>query len=109
LDEDTIVGVLNIPPEYTSCSSQDAYSELENEYLFLFFRNHKYITLIGYFNGRTAQDTDYITIDNNKNGNEAEEFIQSNIHTLDLLDIPRNSYNSDKMKNGFGKKIRFLY
>ena len=91
-----------IPPEYTTCSSQDAYSELENEYLNV-SRNHKYITLIGDFNGRTAQYADYITIDNNKNGNEADEFMQSNIHMLDQLDILRNRCNSDKMKNGFGQ------
>jgi hypothetical protein len=33
LDEDVIVVVVDVPPNYTSYSSQDAYSELENEYL----------------------------------------------------------------------------
>ena len=55
LDEDVIVGIVYIPPEYTVYSSIDAFSEIENEYLTL-QRNYKYIVLNGYFNGRTANE-----------------------------------------------------
>jgi hypothetical protein len=64
LDEDVIFGIVYIPPEYTVYSSIDAFSEIENEYLTL-QRNYKYIVLNGDFNGRTANEPDFIFIEEN--------------------------------------------
>jgi hypothetical protein len=64
LDEDAIFGIVYIPPEYTVYSSIDALSEIENEYLTL-QRNYKYIVLNGDFNGRTANEPDFIFIEEN--------------------------------------------
>ena len=57
LDQDVIFGIFYIPPENTVYSSQDAFIEIENEYN-NFSINYKYISLIGDFNGRTADEDD---------------------------------------------------
>ena len=57
-----LFGIVYIPPEYTFYSSNDAFNELQNEYA-NFSRNYKYISLLGDFNGRTADDDDFIFMD----------------------------------------------
>ena len=58
LDQDIIFGIVYIPAENTVYSSQDALREIENEYN-NFSINYKYISLIGDFNGRTADEDDF--------------------------------------------------
>ena len=56
-DTDSVFGIVNIPPPYTSYSSWDAFSQIENECLYL-SSQYKYISLIGDFNGRTSVEKD---------------------------------------------------
>ena len=51
LDQLVIVGVLYIPPEYTKYSSDEAFNEIQQEYLSL-LNISKYICLVGDFNTR---------------------------------------------------------
>jgi hypothetical protein len=64
-DTDSVFGIVNIPPPYTSYSSWDAFSQIENEFLYL-LSQYKYISLIGDFNGRTSVEKDYLCTSDNK-------------------------------------------
>ena len=59
---DGLFGIVYIPPEYTSYSSDYAYREIQNEYL-MFSPNYECVCLLGDFNSRTATDDDFIFID----------------------------------------------
>jgi hypothetical protein len=60
-DQPVFIGVVYIPPEYTKYSSEDAFSELQQEYL-SFSNKSKYICLLGDFNARTATATDFVDL-----------------------------------------------
>ena len=66
-------GVVYIHPEYTYYSSDDAFSEVENEY-FRISVNFNKVLLLGDFNARTAKDKDYVILEGNGNfGLDIEE------------------------------------
>ena len=58
-------GVVYISPEYTKYSSEDAFSELQQEYL-SFSNKSKYICFLVDFNARTATDTDFVDLIKNR-------------------------------------------
>ena len=58
LDEDVLIGVVYIPPEFTSYSSQDAFNDLDFD-IRNFSRSYRYISLAGDFNARTAELSDF--------------------------------------------------
>ena len=58
---DDLFGIVYIPSEYTSYSSDDAYREIQNEYL-MFSPNYECVCLLGDFNSRTATDDNFIFI-----------------------------------------------
>ena len=60
-DQPVFIGVVYIPPEYTKYSSEDAFSEMQQEYL-SFSNRSKYICLLGDFNARTATATDFVDL-----------------------------------------------
>jgi hypothetical protein len=60
-DQPVFFGVVYIPPEYTKYSSEDAFSELQQEYL-SFSNKSKYICLLGDFSARTTTDTDFVDL-----------------------------------------------
>jgi hypothetical protein len=60
--EAVILGIVYIPPEYTSYSSSDAFDQIETEYMQL-ITNYKNIVLVGDFNARTAEEKDYIFLE----------------------------------------------
>jgi hypothetical protein len=62
-----------------------------------------YISLIGDFNGRTA-DEDYFFVSSENHGYDTARFIENDVLTIDELHIPRKRSSSDPMKNGYGKK-----
>jgi len=64
-DKHVYFGVVYIPPEYTRYSSENAFDELEQEFL-SFSTNSNYICLIGDFNSRTSTDADFVVIDENR-------------------------------------------
>ncbi|CAG2236450.1 DNASE1L [Mytilus edulis] len=63
-NQDVILGIIYIPPEYTSYSSSSALDEIENEYLDL-SRKFEKVFFIGDFNARTAEDRDFIYVNEN--------------------------------------------
>lgn len=102
LDEDVIFGIVYIPPEYTVYSSIDALSEIENEYL-TWQINYKYIVLNGDFNGRTANEPDFIFIEENLCNIELPELFDVNrVNILEELNIPVNRTSQDIAKNQLG-------
>ena len=63
------------------------------------------MTLLGDCNGRTSDDDDLILVNERSEGDDTGEYIESEIYTLDLLNIPRKMSNRDKVKNGYGKTM----
>jgi hypothetical protein len=105
LDEDVIFGIVYIPPKYIVYSSIDAFSEIENEYLTL-QRNYKYIVLNGDINGRTANETDFIFIEDNLcNIDLPELFYVNRVNILEELNIPVNRTSQDIVKNQYGNRL----
>ncbi|CAG2251894.1 unnamed protein product [Mytilus edulis] len=104
IDDDIVFGIVYIPPEYTNYSSQDAYSQLENEYI-IFSDNYKYVSLLGDFNGRTADDDDFVIIHNDKHTDNITDFIENKVYMLDELNIPKKRKSLDRVKNGYGKRL----
>ncbi|CAG2257608.1 unnamed protein product [Mytilus edulis] len=103
LDQDIVIGIVYIPPEYTAFSSHDAFSQLEDEYT-NFSKNYKFVALIGDFNGRTANDDDFF-LSKEMHGNNAANFVENDVLTLDLLNIPRKRNSLDPIRNRYGNKI----
>jgi hypothetical protein len=87
-------------------SSQDAFREIENEYN-NFSINYKYISLIGDFNGRTADEDDFFFSSEN-HGYDAARYIENDVLTLDELHIPRKRSSFDAIKNGYGKTVLYF-
>ncbi|VDI70471.1 Hypothetical predicted protein [Mytilus galloprovincialis] len=104
IDDDIVFGIVYIPPEYTNYSSQDAYSQLENEYI-IFSNNYKYVSLLGDFNGRTADDDDFVIIHNDKHIDNLTDFIENKVYMLEELNIPKKRKSLDRVKNGYGKRL----
>jgi hypothetical protein len=47
----------------------------------------------------------YYSLNERSEGDDTGEYIESEIYTLDLLNIPRKRSNRDKVKNGYGKTM----
>ena len=75
-DTDSVFGIVYIPPAYTSYSSWDAFSQIENEFLYL-SSQYKYISLIGDFNGRTSVEKYYFLFDEKDERNTFSDFIEN--------------------------------
>ena len=58
LDEDVLIGVMYIPPEFTSYSSQEAFNDIDFD-IRNFSRSYTYTSLAGDFNARTAEPTEW--------------------------------------------------
>jgi hypothetical protein len=85
-----------IPPEYSRYSSPDAFSQIENEYL-EFTEKFKNICLIGNFNARTAEDDEFIILDET-----FDDFIECAPNVLQQLNLPLKRNNVDKGKKTYG-------
>ena len=57
-DEEVLIGVVYIPPEFTSYSSQEAFNDIDFNIRNL-SRSYKYISLAGDSNARTAELKDF--------------------------------------------------
>ena len=73
-DEDSIHGIVYIPPENSKYASIDALSEIENK-LQNFRKNNKYVCLHGDFNSRTSEESDFIDFDRELCNNENVEHL----------------------------------
>jgi hypothetical protein len=89
-DQPVFVGVVYIPPEYTKYSSEDAFSELQQQYLSS-SNTSKYICLLGDFNARTATDTDFVDLIKNRNVDDyITDFVDNFTNILNDLKMPLN-------------------
>ncbi|CAG2190917.1 unnamed protein product [Mytilus edulis] len=103
-NQDVILGIIYIPPEYTSYSSSSALDEIENEYLDLSSKFEK-VFFIGDFNARTAEDRDFIYVNENEICTYDEGVTVNMVCELDEKNLPRKRNNEDKCKNRFGNQL----
>ena len=96
--EAVILGIVYIPPEYTSYSSPDAFGQIETEYMQL-ITNYKNIVLVGDFNARTAEEKDYIFLEDYEFGDDLQGISINEVCNLDIFGIPRRRTSEDKGKN----------
>jgi hypothetical protein len=96
--EAVILGIVYIPPEYTSYSSPDAFGQIETEYMQL-ITNYKNIVLVGDFNARTAEEKDYIFLEDYEFGDDLQGISINEVCNLDIFGIPRRRTSKDKGKN----------
>ncbi|CAG2190212.1 unnamed protein product [Mytilus edulis] len=103
--DDILLGIIYIPPEYTSYSSIDAINEIEME---LFELSHKFskCLLVGDFNARTGSEDDFIFVPDSESHVVDIENIQINaVCNLDQYDFSRKRNSRDKNKNRFGNQL----
>ena len=81
---------------YSRYSSPDAFSQIENE---------KNICLIGDFNARTAEDDEFITLDENTLFETFDDFNENAPNILQQLNLPLKRNNVDKGKNPYGNLL----
>ena len=104
LDEDVLIGVVYIPPEFTSYSSQEAFNDIDFD-IRKFSRSYKYISLAGDFNARTAELKDFSVFTENDFPSGGEYLLENYISFLTDSNLPLNRKNIDKGKNNFGKLL----
>ena len=99
--EAVILGIVYIPPEYTSYSSPDAFGQIETEYMQL-IANYKNIVLFGDYNVRTAEEKDYIFLEDYEFRDDLQMIYINEVCNLDIFGIPRRRTSKDKGKNRYG-------
>ena len=102
--EEILLGVVYIPPEYTSYSSTDAINEIENEYMKLAEKFDK-VLLLGDFNARTAEESDFYVFNENENGEFTDLINVNDLYSLEMANFPEKRKSRDKMKNRFGNQL----
>ena len=102
-NENVIFGIVYIPPENTSYTSDEAFVEIENEFQML-----KLMCLVGDFNARMGNLSDFI------DSNDLDDYFFNNIidlkeptdiHILDELCIPRKRNSPDSVVNNYSRKL----
>ena len=63
-NDQILMGCIYIPPEYSKYSSEEAFTEIEEEML-TFSSNTNKIALVGDFNSRTSNLSDIVIVDDN--------------------------------------------
>jgi hypothetical protein len=98
-----LIGCVYIPPETTKYTSDNAFNEIENE-LMSFSQNTKHITLVGDFNSRTSNLTNYILPDEELI-NEILDIVDDDViesmfshQILQHHDIPLDRYSEDRAR-----------
>ncbi|CAG2230935.1 unnamed protein product [Mytilus edulis] len=106
LPKDAIFGIIYIPPVNTSYTSEDAFTEIEFE-LQNFCSKTNYIIMLGDFNSRTGNLSDFYNIDkDNSFENNTTDYNELNdVDVLDELGIPRLRNSIDTVVNGYGRKL----
>ena len=105
LDQPVIFGVVYIPPEYTKYSSDEAFNEIQQEYLSL-LNISKYICLVGDFNARTSNCDDFIILDdNNHNNNNISDYVDNYTEVLESLSLPVERSSMDMIRNRYGNML----
>ena len=112
LNSDLLLGIVYIPPEYSRYSSPDTFSQIENEYLEFTEKFKNICLLIGDLNARTAEDDEFITLDENTLFEIFDDFIENAPNVLQQLNLPlkrNNNYCRFFGIKGVLKNMNFLY
>ena len=105
LDQPVIFGVVYIPSEYTKYSSDEAFNEIQQEYLSL-LNISNYICLVGDFNARTSNCDDFIILDdNNHNNNNISDYVDNYTEVLESLSLPVERSSMDMIRNRYGNML----
>ena len=108
VNEDLLCGIVYIPPQGSRYSHTDPYFELQNE-LLRYCTGSKHILLLGDFNSRCGDLTDYLYIDEwfcdmfdleSMQIEEAEIYRNFELHNIQL-----NRNNVDSTRNHYGKQL----
>ena len=89
-DQPVIFGVVYIPPEYTKYSPDEAFNEIQQEYLSL-LNISKYICLVG----------DFILDDNDHNNNNVSDYVDNYTEVLESLSLPVERSSMDMIRNRY--------
>ncbi len=107
-EEPVIFGAIYIPPEYTRYSSDEAFNEIEQEYLSPSDQTNN-ICVLGDFNARTGTDPDFVKINENEQIEyDISEFIEDFTGRLDALNFAIERTSMDKTKNRYGNNCLFI-
>ena len=102
-DQPVIFGVVYIPPEYTKYSSEEAFNEIEHEFLYLSDQTN-YVCLLGDFNARIWNEPDFVKFDTNERLNyDISDFVEDYTGLLDSLNISVERKSMDKSKKQIWK------
>ena len=112
LDSKILFGCIYIPPENSKYSSEEAFTEIEEE-LISFSGDHNNIALVGDFNSRTGNVSDIVEIDDNLfdilDIVDVAEFINENIVFVNNFlkkGIPPERFTEDKnYVNNYGRRL----
>lgn len=104
LDEDVLIGVVYIPPEFTSYSSQEAFNNIYFDIRY-FSRLHEYISLAVNCNARITEFNDFSVFTENYFLNEDKYLIEKCISFLTDSNLPLKKHGLDKGQNKSGKLL----
>jgi hypothetical protein len=105
LDQPVIFYVVYIPPEYTKYSSDEAFNEIQKEYLSL-LNISKYICRVGDFNARTSNCDDFIILDDNDhNNNNILDYVDNYTEVFESLSLPVERSSMDMIRNRYGNML----
>jgi len=104
LDKDVLVGVVYIPPECTSHSSQETFNDIDFDISY-FSRLYKYISLPGNSNARIAELNDFSVFTENYFPNEDKYLLEKCTSFLADSNLPLKKHWLDKGQNKSGKLL----
>ena len=89
LDKDVLIGVMYIPPEFTSYSSQKAFNDIDFD-IITFSRSYKHISLAGDCNARRAELKDFSVFTKRDFQNGDEYLLENYISCSSDSNLPLN-------------------
>ena len=104
LDENVLIGVVYIPPECTSYSSQEAFNDIYFDIRY-FSRLYEYIILAGNCNARITELNDFSVFTENYFLNEDTYLLEKCTSFLTDSNLPLKKHGFDKGHNKSGKLL----
>ena len=104
LDENVLIGVVYIPPECTSYSSQEAFNDIYFDIRY-FARLYEYISLAGNCNARITELSDLSVFTENYFPNEDTYLLEKCTSFLTDSNLPLKKHGLDNGQNKSGKLL----